>query len=180
MLRNTEISYGLISRIFHWLIGILIITMLIVGFIMIGMEPTEERWEIYDFHKATGLFVLFLVFLRLLWMISNIKVLLPTGILPEWQKRAAALNHKFLYFLMFIMLISGVLMFIVGGHDVSFFGVFAIKAFAHNKAMAKIFWNIHYYTSFILIATIALHPLVALYHHFIRKDKILLRMIKSI
>src|SRR5947209_1518361 len=105
MLKNTENSYGLISRIFHWVMSILIIVMLCVGFIMVNIEPNEQKWQIYNAHKATGLVILLLIFLRTIWAILNIKVQVPLDIL-EWQRKSANLNHKLFYYLMFIMPLS--------------------------------------------------------------------------
>jgi cytochrome b561 len=178
MLKNTENSYGLISRIFHWAMSILIVVMLSIGFIMVNIESNEQKSQIYNAHKATGLVILLLIFLRTIWTISNIKVQAPFDI-PEWQRKLANLNHKLFYYLMFIMPISGALMSLLGGHDISFFGLFTLKSFMQNKNISKIFLTIHLYTAFLLVGTIILHVAAALYHHFIRKDNVLMRMIRG-
>jgi cytochrome b561 len=77
------------------------------------------------------------------------------------------------------MPVSGSLMSLLGGHDINFFNLFTIKSFMQNKEIAKIFWNIHVYSAFALTATLILHILAALYHHFIRKDNVLMRMIRG-
>lgn len=178
MLKNTENSYGLVSRILHWLIGIMILVLLIVGFIMVDMDISDKKWEIYATHKAVGFILLLLVGLRIVWRVMDTKVLPPAD-LPNKFKEAGYVTHTILYLLMFIMPISGVFMSILSGHNIDVFGFFTIEALTNDPKISKIFWNIHGYTAFIFVGIIALHFLAAMYHHFIRKDNVLIRMIKS-
>lgn len=179
MLKNTENSYGLVARILHWTIGIMILIMLTIGFTMIQMANSDQKFQFYGLHKATGVLILLLVALRLTWRLLNSSVLLPLD-LPSWQKKASYVTHILLYLLMFIMPSSGVLMSILGGHEVNVYGLFTIAAFEQNLAAAKIAWLIHYYAAYLLTGLIALHFAAALYHHFVRRDNILMRMIKNL
>lgn len=176
MLTNTENSYGLVSRIIHWVMSASIIIMLIVGFIMVNIAPSDQKWQIYNIHKAVGLIIFFLVFLRIIWTLSNIIVKAPLD-LPDWQKKTARFNHILLYLLMIIMPLSGTLMSLTGGHDINFFDLLTIKSFMQSKEIAGTFWSIHLYSAIILVAAMILHVAAALYHHFIRKDNVLMRMI---
>ena len=54
MLKNTLSSYGLITKLFHWFIGIAIVGLLVIGFIMVSMLPSVDKWQLYSMHKATG------------------------------------------------------------------------------------------------------------------------------
>ncbi len=177
MLKNTTNSYGTGTKIFHWIIGIIIIVMLAVGYIMTNKGNFAFKWQLYDLHKATGVTLLFLVSLRLIWRLMNIKVTLP-GDLPSWQKIASHVNFIILYILMFAMPLSGLLMSLLGGRNINIYGLFTIEPFAKNILLAKIFKNIHENAAPLLCALIALHITAALYHHFIRKDNVLIRMIR--
>lgn len=177
MIKNTRDSYGLPAKIFHWLLSFMIICMLIVGFTMAGMEPSDQKSELYAGHKATGVIVLSVVILRFIWRLLNVEVLLPIGI-PSWQRTVARLTHYLLYFFMFMMPISGIMMSRFGGHDINVFGKFTIHAYEKNPDIAKLFWQFHGYAAMVFIALIILHILGALYHHFVRKDRVLIRMIK--
>lgn len=55
MLKNTKNSYGLVTKILHWVVGLLIIGMAIVGFTMSSMAPSAEKFELYKMHKAFGI-----------------------------------------------------------------------------------------------------------------------------
>ena len=158
--------------------SIIVIAMLIVGFVMVNIESSDQKWQMYSAHKATGLFVLSLIILRVSWILLNTKVQAPFN-LPQWQRIAARWNHNLLYIMLFIMPSSGALMSLTGGHDIDFFGAFSVPHILNNKEYSKIFWNIHVWSAFLLVATIAIHIAAALYHHFIRKDNVLMRMIRG-
>ncbi|MGI4775902.1 MAG: cytochrome b [Janthinobacterium lividum] len=179
MFKNSKKNYGLVTKIFHWSISLLIIVMLIAGYIMVSLEPTSSKWYIYSLHKATGILIIMLSTLRLLWKLLNIKVI-PLVSVPTWQQKIANLNHTSFYYLMIIMPLSGLLMSLSGGFDFSFFGLFTIRSVIKSQEFAKIFWNIHALSAVVLSSLIGLHISAAFYHHFVRRDNTLLRMIKSI
>jgi cytochrome b561 len=177
MLKNTENSYGSITKLFHWVVALMIIALLIVGYTMTDMVPSDEKWKIYGMHKATGTIVLILVLLRVVWKLINVEVLLPAD-LPSWQKFGAKATYFLLYCFMFIMPVSGILMSLFSGNEVNVFGLFTIEKFAKNKFIASWCHSIHVFSSFILSGLVVLHFLAAWYHHLIRKDNILMRMIR--
>ncbi|MDR0774934.1 MAG: cytochrome b/b6 domain-containing protein [Rickettsia sp.] len=95
-IKNTEDSYGLVTQLLHWIVGVMIVSMIIVGFSMQNIEEPVVKQQIYASHKAIGVMVLLLVSIRLLWCLINIRVILPSD-LPKWQKNAATLNINILY-----------------------------------------------------------------------------------
>lgn len=177
MLKNTSSSYGIVTILFHWCIGIAIIGLLIVGFIMTSMESSVNKWELYSTHKALGVTVLLFVVLRFLWRLINIELGLPAD-LPSWQKTASKITHYLLYVFMFLMPVSGVLMSRFGGHEVNVFNLFVIPPLEKNPDLAGFFNNLHGVSAVVFASLIGMHISAGLYHHFIRKDNILLRMIK--
>lgn len=175
MLKNTESSYGLIAKLLHWIIAIAIIIMLIVGLSMQYITDPIVKQRVYAIHKATGSVVFFLISIRFVWHLINVKVALPND-LPKWQKISASVNINALYLLMFLMPISGFLMTILSGRNISIYGLFTINSFLENKPIAKIFKETHEYSAFLLCALIILHILATIHHHFIRKDNVFKRM----
>ena len=71
MLKNTDNSYGLITKIFHWLIALAVLGLITVGFTMASMDSSAEKSELYTMHRASGTMILILVVLRLAWKFSN-------------------------------------------------------------------------------------------------------------
>ena len=75
---------------------------------------------------------------------------------------------------------TGILNTLYAGRSVSFFRLFAIPAFERNHDLHELFEEIHVLGWRILAIVIGLHALAALYHHFIRKDDSLRRMLVGV
>lgn len=175
--RNTSLAYGIIARGFHWLMALMVIGMLCVGFYMDSLSMSPEKLRFYGLHKATGITILSLVALRLLWRVANPTPALPSDI-PAWQRWGAHCSHYGLYALMFAMPLIGWLMSSAAGIPVSVFGWFTLPHLVGvDKELVNLTKTLHYYGAVVLIALIAAHFCAALYHHFIRKDTILRRML---
>lgn len=178
MLKNTKNSYGLVTKLLHWVVGLLIIGIVIIGFLMSSMRPSPEKFELYKMHKAFGVITLSLIVIRILWRITNINVQAAAGVntVLQW---AAKVGHLLLYMLMLIMPISGILMTRFSGYPISIFEIFTIPAASKkNPELAEFFHDIHESTAPGLVILIIIHVLAALYHHFIRRDNTLIRIIK--
>ena len=143
---------------------------------MVSLEPSDQKWEIYGLHKATGVIVLTLVTLRLSWRLINIIPDLPKT-MPGLQAVGYRFGIKLLYLFMFLMPSSGILMSLFSAKEIPVYGMFTIKAFEANKDLATIFNTIHVYSGIALACIIGLHATMGLYHHFIVKDRLLMRMI---
>jgi len=178
MFKNTTNSYGIISRIFHWLMALGIIGIITVGYLMTNMENSQEKWQIYGIHKSFGALLLLLVSLRLGWRLINISPNLPR-IMASWERIGYKAGVFFMYILMITMPISGIIMSRSFGHDINIFSLFTIKAMEKNLMLGKIAANIHSYSAIILSLIIGAHTLIALYHHFVKKDILLRRMVKG-
>jgi len=176
MLKNTKNTYGSIARIFHWLVGIMIIALLCVGFYMTSLDPSDQKWEMYGMHEATGVMVLALVALRFGWRLLNVIPTLPKTI-PNIQAIGYRFGMKIMYLFMFLMPASGILMTLLSARDIPVYGIFTIKAFEKNKDLATIFHTIHEYSGIALACIVGFHTAMAIYHHFIVKDRLLVRMI---
>lgn len=176
MLKNTSETYGSGARFFHWMMGVLIIGLIIVGYIMTDMVPGDDKWFLYAQHKAIGLIILALIPLRILWRLMNVQPPLPATV-PWWQQKASSLNILLLYACMLLMPISGFLMSILGGHPISFFNLFTIAALPDKHPLAGSAHDIHIAFAYVISGAIILHLLAGLYHHFVLKDTVLKRML---
>jgi cytochrome b561 len=169
-------SYTLTARVFHGVMGILMILMLIAGLLMEDIENPALKGIVYGLHKATGISVLVLAFFRLLWRLSHAVPSLPDS-LPRWQAHAARLVHWGLYAVMFILPLSGWAMSSAAGYPVSFYGLFVMPDFvAVNPALKGIFKDIHELSANAFMALLGAHAAAALYHHFVLRDNILRRI----
>lgn len=176
MQKNTEDSFGFLMRFFHWVVGLMIIALLAVGFYMTGLENSPGKFQLYGMHKSFGVTVLALIVFRLIWRLSNIMPK-PLKTMPAWKVTGYRIGVFFMYIFMLAMPISGILMSLYSGYNISIFGLCSISSFGKNLALAKIFHNMHHYAGYGFAAVICMHSFMALYHHFIVKDRALLRMI---
>lgn len=177
MLRNTESSYGFVSKFFHWTIFTLIVFMFGLGWYMTGLELSPRKLDIYFFHKSLGILILTLVFLRLLWRVINISPLLPETT-PIYQKLAAHGAHWLLYLLMLAIPVSGWLMSSAKGFPVKVFGTFTLPDLIKpDNELGNKLAGLHEILGIVFLVILGLHIGAALYHHFILKDDILTRML---
>ncbi|MCP3673878.1 MAG: cytochrome b [Gammaproteobacteria bacterium] len=176
-LKNTSDSYGTLTIILHWLMAIMIIALVIVGFIMTSMDDGNDKWSIYATHKAVGLIVLVLALFRWYWVKSN-KKLNPLASLSNAEITIANTTKWILMIMMLVIPVSGVIMSLAGGHNIGFFGLFTIEGLAEkNKAVGGIAHEIHEIGGIAIAVVIALHVLAAFKHHFLKKDNTLGRML---
>ena len=100
-----QARFPAISRFLHWLMAIMVLSMLFIG---IGMVATESnRYHVLvSIHKPLGIAILVLVIIRLVNRRLNPPPPLPAS-LPRWQRMAAEGSHYLLYALMFAMPLIG-------------------------------------------------------------------------
>jgi cytochrome b561 len=176
-LTNTVNRYGFMAKLLHWLIAIIVITLLCVGLYMVGMKNGINKSKIFGLHKEFGLLVLFLATFRLTWRLCNITPVLPATI-ANWEKYAAHAVHWLLYGFLFAMPLTGWLLSSAAGFPPSFFGLFVLPSLiAPQPDLVDTLANVHSWLGFALIALISGHAAAALQHYFIEKDDVLQRML---
>jgi len=176
-LRNTSQKYGKITIMIHWLMALIIISLIAVGFYMHGLEDGAPKWAIYDLHKATGFIVLLLALFRWYWMLTSQK-LTPLASFSKFDIKASILSKWLLMSLILLMPLSGFLMSVATGKALSIYGLFNIPSLMEqNKPLAGFFHSMHGYLAWAITTVVALHIIFAFKHHLIRKDDTLNRML---
>lgn len=174
MWKNTYISYGAVTKLLHWLIFLLVLVMLIVGFCL-PLVPEAYQGVGYNLHKVTGLTILTLMLIRLVWTLANPKPLLPIET-PLWQRFLDHLVQWSLYIVLIAMPIAGWIGAVAGGRP-PHVGELAISLPINaDKEFAKSAFTVHNTIAFVIIALVTLHILAAAYHYFIKRDNIVQRM----
>lgn len=177
MLTNTSQSYGVISRLFHWSMGLLIIALLAVGLYMTDLEASPFKFALYGYHKAFGAVVLMLAALRVVWWLREVKPDIEKTI-PEPLAPFVSWGHTFLYAFMVVMPLSGWIFSNAAGYPVSVFGWFDLPMLvAKNEGLKHAFKEVHETAGDILIILLVLHVGAALVHHVYYKDRTLKKMI---
>lgn len=180
MNRNTAERWGRVSIALHWTIAALILLVQIpAGLTMNRVDPGPLQNILYDTHKMTGLTVFALALVRVLWRWANPVPVLPAD-LPPWQAGLARVTHGLLYLLIFAMPVSGFLYTAMDGFPVPLFYLTNLADLVPvNKPVAAVAKAVHHNLLWALLAVVVLHVAGALYHHLVRRDGILRRMLSS-
>ena len=175
--RNTTSSYGLLAIILHWLVAVGVIGLFILGLWMVELnyyDPWYRRAP--DLHKSIGVSLLFIMLVRLVWRWTNQKPL-PFPGNSQSEQRIAGIVHVILYCLIFSVMLSGYLISTADGRPIEVFRIFTIPATLTGiEQQEDIAGTIHLIFGIMLISLSGLHALAALKHHFVNKDRTLLRM----
>lgn len=97
--------YTRVAMVLHWLIAILILFNLAVGFFMEGMAP-DARKIVISAHLSSGVTVLALTVVRIVWRITH-RPPSPLRGLGNWERKLAKLVNLFFYFAMILTPLSG-------------------------------------------------------------------------
>lgn len=176
-LKNTTETYGVLAKLLHWVVALLLVGLVIAGLTFTGMERGPERAQITQLHKSIGLLVLALMLVRLSWKFLN-----PTPAdlpgTPRWQGLAARLVHWGLYAAVFFQITAGIL--VSGQRPIPFFGLFEFgPLLVENEEQHELFEELHEIGWIVIAALVGVHVLAALYHHFVKKDGVLKRMTRG-
>ena len=165
MYKSTENSWGLIAKIFHWMIALLIIWQLFTGFNLSILEFSPQKIAFIEIHKIFGTFILVFILARLCWRLYNTS---PSNKnLPKIHSIISTIVHNFLYILVIITTIQGTLMTQVGGFDVKLLGLVTVpRLIAENFDIYPIFKSFHYTLWMLLLITFIIHLIGGLYHRF--------------
>lgn len=174
---NHETSYGITSRINHWVIAIAMIGMLGLGlYLEFGGLEREAKGPLMGIHKAVGVLVLIFGTWRVTWRLLH-GFPEPASTLPSWQESASKVAHWVLLVGIILMPVSGLLSSLYGGRDVSVFGLFTLPAQEKIDWLKSLGGGVHSWFGKALAAVVVIHAAAALKHHFIDKDNTLSRML---
>jgi cytochrome b561 len=178
MIRNTPSSWGSLSRWLHWGLGLIIVGMLAYGWWMNHFPARADRFFHRSIHADIGYAVLLLMVLRLIWRGLNPKPALPTGT-PRWQRIAASISHWSLYAVTILVAMLGWAHSGARTQNYSdWFGLFRVPQITSpDKAAAAAYEDRHIFFAYVLLALIAIHVAAALWHHFVKGDRVASRMI---
>lgn len=170
-------KYGIIRRANHWIVALLFISLLSVGLYMTELTKTDPmRGDLYAMHKSFGVILFICVLIRIIWLKFDNKI--DNSSLTKVERIGSASLHGFLYILMLVMPISGALMSMSYGHKVKVFDLFALPMLIDtNYDFGKIMSLTHEFAAYFAIVLIFVHILASVYHHFVKKDGVLKRMI---
>ena len=176
-LRNSEASYGAVSRTLHWTVAILVIAALAL-IESRGWFPRNapERTAFAGWHYQLGLAAFALVWLRLAWRAAEREPAIHPPI-ARWERVASHAVQAAFYLLLAVQPPLGLATAQAQGHEVALLGLAIPKLVATAKPLARQLQDVHEYLGDAMIALIALHVAAALWHQLVRRDDTLKRML---
>jgi len=188
-LTNTADRFGSVSKTFHWLTALLILTLMPLGLVANRMAyqlrsadgPADEllaqtAW-LFSLHKTLGVAVFFVALLRITWALSQPK---PGLLHPDrkMESLAAETVHWLLYGSLVLVPLSGWI------HHAAASGFAPIwwplgqnlPLVPKSEAVAATFGGAHWVLTKVLALSLLLHVAGALKHHVVDKDATLPRM----
>ena len=173
-------TYGPVARAAHWAVAALAVLVIALGWAIPGAaRGTEWRELVLLLHRSVGLLILALMVFRIIWRMTHPPPPLPAGF-PRIEALAAHADHALLYVLLLAMPLSGYVNAAAAGHPVSFFGLFAIPPLLpEDPRISQLAVAVHLAGQFLVYALVAIHVAAALMHRFVRRNRILERMLPS-
>lgn len=170
-------QYTATAKTLHWMIAILILGLIGLGFYMQDLPLSPAKLKLYSWHKWAGVSTFLLVVIRLAWRAGHPPPALPAS-MPKRLQWAAHAGHLALYGLMLGIPLSGWLMSSAKGFQTVWFGVLPIPdLLGRDKALGDLLLTVHQGLNLTLIGVLLGHVGAALKHHFIDRDDILVRML---
>ncbi len=176
MMRNDKHSWGAIARMLHWSMAVLILGQIALGFIAHEMPRSPLKLDLMVWHKSIGVCLLLMILFRFMWRLAN----QPPSALeqPRWEKIVSRLAHWSLYGLMCLVPLTGWLMNSAKNIPLKIFWLFPLPSImGPDREIGNRLEEWHELAAWTLLVLAALHAAVALWHHFVRKDDVLNRML---
>lgn len=173
--------YSFLTITLHWLIALLILGLIVLGFIMTrsAIDPAL-RFSLFQWHKSFGMLALLLSLIRFAHSFFYVRAKPVAGMsFPEHL--AARAIHHLLLLLAVIVPIAGWMIASVSTLEIPTFA-FNLVVIPHlpvaKSDAAEAWWTtVHAVLAYSTLALVAMHSAAALYHHHVRRDAVLTRML---
>lgn len=176
--RNSTGRYGVLTQAFHWGMFALL-TAVCLAIELKGIYPrgSSGRAAMTHWHELLGLYAALAVFARLFWRALEAPPPALPGT-PAWQRRAATLTKLALYVLLVALPMTGLVAAVGRGNAVLFLGIdFNALIGPLGRDTGKAVKEVHEFMATAAYWLVGLHATAALWHHFIRHDATLRRML---
>jgi cytochrome b561 len=172
---NFTARYTGVAIALHWLVALLIVAALGVGSFMADLPLSPTRLRLVNWHKWTGVTILALTLLRLLWRLTHRPP--PDVAMPRWQTGLAHAGHALLYLLCLAVPLVGWAYSSAAGFAVVWLGVLPLPdLLPADKAMAQAVKPWHAALAWTLAVVVTGHVAAALWHQVVNRDGVIDRM----
>jgi cytochrome b561 len=177
-LKNSTTRHGLIAIALHWLVALTVFSLFGLGLWMTGLDYYHSWYKQGPWlHKSIGILLFLVVMFRLCWRIfTPPPVALSSH--KSWEIKLAHMAHLLIYVLLLTIMLSGYLISTADNRAIEVFGWFEIPASITSiPDQEDIAGWVHLILASLLIGLVSLHAAAALKHHFVDRDRTLMRML---
>jgi cytochrome b561 len=172
-------AYTVTARILHWVTASLVLLMLPLGLVIANNWGGPLQDQLYDLHRSIGALVIPIVLARVVYRWTHPPAPLPDDI-PAIQQLAAKATHWALYALLIVQPFMGWIGTSAYRAQIIVFGLFELPPiWPEDRAFSDRVLFVHGLIGLTIAVLLAAHIGAALHHHFVRRDRILLRMISG-
>ena len=169
--------YDDVARSLHWATAALIVVAFCMG-LAHDVPPRPWRAAWLNVHAITGMMIIVLAVARLLWRTSH-PAPPPVAGTNAHAALAVRAGHAALYGAMVVVPVIGFAPLFTRGRGIDL-GLFQIASpIARTQDWIKPATEIHEVAAYALVAMAVGHVAAALWHHFGRRDGVLLRMMPA-
>jgi cytochrome b561 len=170
----TPQRYGPVAVALHWIMAALILFAGVFGLLLDGW-PRDSKLFWINIHAQVGLLILVLLVARFWWRRTHTPPPLPPEV-SEISRRVSHPAHMLIYVLMLATPLVGIVAFVWHARVLDF-GLFSIDfGVKSNSPVYHQAEDIHLWLTYALFALVGGHAVAALWHHFVSRDSVLLRM----
>ncbi len=174
---STASGYTGVAKFLHWLILLLLIAQFIFAWVMPEIRRDTPVTTLISLHFTFGILILAVAIVRLAWRATHGEPVPEDG-LPPWKTQSARIVHWALYALLFVVPLLGWMDASRRGMPVVMFGLELPKLLATRAPGWGWTGDVHgLLANYVMLALVGLHVVAALYHHFMRGDGVLKRML---
>lgn len=186
-----EQRYTAVAITLHWIIAVLLVSMVFYGWWMEGLVDPMMRGEVsvgyvqgaYNWHKTAGIIILVLSLARLVWRLTHPAPALPTG-MKSWERIGARFTHFAFYAVMIGAPIGGWVTASATQFPNKMFNSDALLLPRLPVPQTDSFYefasSMHGAAGWVVLILLVLHVGAALKHHFVNRDGVLARMIPGL
>jgi len=176
---RAAIAYTPTAKALHWTIVLLVTIQFVTALAMPDIGPHTQPDSWISLHFSFGVLILAVMAARLIHRLMY-PVPLEASQAPAWERFAALLAHRLFYLILLVGPLLGWASASAHRLNVSLFGLVTLPPIAAPKAhWALIAGDVHATAMWVLLALVGLHAAAALYHHVVRHDGTLERMLPN-
>ncbi len=167
-------QFTALSRLLHWLMAPMVLSMLCIGVAMVVSVANYHR--LVSIHRPLGISILFLVVIRYVNRRLNAPPPFPPTMSAQ-ERRAATASEMMLYALLFALPVVGWGMLSAAGYPIVLYGSLHLPPILpHSLTLYAFLRKAHAVLAYLLFLMFIAHLGAILFHTLIVRDGILLRM----